>query len=160
MKQLQDETYLFHPDLDKTNHYVHFTVPEGAYGLQFECSYSPKRVEPELAEKAILRNIGKYMPRPQLEEIRKAADLKPFLPVVNLITFSLDCGNDYVGCAHRHHQKQTLIVSPKHATPGFFRRAATPGPWTAVVNIHSITSEEVAYHLVISTLEEGECPDD
>lgn len=155
MKTLLDEIYIFVPRDDKTNFCVEFSVPAGYAALRCDCSFSPKTVrEKELVQEAIWGNIGKYVPQEDIAAIA-AEDLT----LVNHLTFSLDCGEQYLGCAHRHAATATHIIAPGGSSPGFIRRNVQAGNWRAVINIHSITSPEVRYSLRISLLTQEEVRD-
>ena len=150
-----DKTFFFHPEDDKTNHYIAFFLPQDYHTLQFECEYGPKFIEDkEMSEQAMRASIGRYVPRYQLPLY--AQTLKMGESLVNLLTFSLDHEELYLGCAHRHAAHQVHTLSAAGSSPGFVRHGATAGHWRAAINIHSITSPEVAYHLTITALQEGE----
>ncbi len=150
-----DKTILFHPENDRTNHFVEFVLPKDYHTLRCECSYSPKSVEnKELALRSARANIGRYVPRYQQHLYTKQLAMEVHL--VNLLTFSLDYEGSYLGCAHRHDFHQVHSLAKEASSPGFVRHAASAGNWRAVISVHSITSAEVAYHLTITALEEGE----
>ncbi len=148
-----DETFTFAPDDSKTNHSVPFYLPRDYHALRFECRYSPKVIEDkELALQVVRASIGRYVPRYQLPLYAK--QLEQGENLVNLLTLSIDCGDEYLGCAHRHAARQTHTISKAGSSPGFIRHAAAAGHWRAVINIHSITSPELQYHLTVTALEE------
>ncbi|MGJ4851665.1 hypothetical protein ACH6CV_15600 [Bacillota bacterium Meth-B3] len=152
-----DQTLLFHLEDDKTNRGVEFFLPEDCRALRFECEYSPKFIEDTaLSLRAVRASIGRYVPRYQLPQY--AQNLKMGETLVNLLTFSLDHEGIYLGCAHRHAAHQVHTLSAAGSSPGFVRHGATAGHWRAVINVHSITSPEVAYRLIVSALREGENP--
>lgn len=144
-----DQVILLHPQDDKTNYILGFEVPAGVQKLRFTCSYSPKTVEDaELAKRAARCSIGRYVPRWQLPlyEERESEEIK----LVNLITLSLDCGEDYLGCAHRQAPEQEHVLSAEMSSPGFVRHTPRAGQYRAVLNVHSITSPQVAYRLLVT----------
>jgi hypothetical protein len=65
----------------------------------------------------------------------------------------VDCGERYVGCAHRHTPEQRHIISRHFSSPGFFKTPAAAGAWRAVLNVHAIVSGEVRYHLRVNGLD-------
>lgn len=146
-----DHTLRFHPDDDKSNVKVPFTLIKDAKALRITCSYSPKKIEDEaLAQQAVLCSIGRYVPRYQLTLYQDT--IKKGIELVNLLTLSLDAGETYLGCAHRHAPKQEHLVSESFSSPGFCRFAPKAGQYQAVINIHSITSKEVVYNLKVEAL--------
>ncbi|NLX83267.1 MAG: hypothetical protein GXZ04_05575 [Clostridiales bacterium] len=152
---LLDQTILFHPEDDKTNHVIPFTLSRDCVKLEFACSYTPKVIQDEALKRwAVLSNIGRYVPRYQLPLYQDMYDQVEDL--VNLLTLSLDYEDQYLGCAHRHAPIQTHFLSAKQSSPGFLRHHPAAGDYRAVINIHSITSPEVAFHLVITALFEEE----
>lgn len=152
METILSEVYTFTPQDDKTNHIVPFQVPEGYDVLQCACSFSPKAVEDqELCRQAFAANIGKFVPRESIED----HSFRDF-SLVNHLTFSLDCGERYIGCAHRHAATATHVISGVGSSPGFVRQRAEAGEWRAVINLHSITSPAVKYSLTITAMTQGE----
>lgn len=150
-----DKTFKFQPSDSKTNYTVEFTLPEDYHSLRFDCEYRPKAIgDKELARQSALANIGRYVPRYQLPLY--AGALERGVPLVNLITLSVDYEGKYLGCAHRHPAKQANLIAPEGSTPGFVRHAALAGQWRAMLNIHNVTSPEVSYTLTVTALKEGE----
>ena len=152
---LLDQTFFFHPDDDKSNYCIPFTLKEDFLFLRYECQYSPKIIQDrELSMSAVHANIGRYVPRYQLPQY--AEKLKNSEDLVNLLTLSLDYQYRYLGCAHRHAAHQIHHLSKESSSPGFIRHQPKAGDYRAVINIHSITSPEVAYHLTITASNEEE----
>lgn len=150
-----DEQLTFTPRDDKSNYAIDFTLPETFETLCITCHYTPKSIEDAtLSHQAVIANIGKYVPRRQFPLYRQ--QMESGVALVNLLTFSLDCDDAYIGCAHRHPARQKHRLSATEASPGFVPHPIRPGRWRAVINIHSITSPEVHYHLSIKALKEGE----
>lgn len=140
---------LLHPEDDKSNRSLPFEVPTDVRVLRFSCSYAPKTIDDmDLAKRAARCSIGRYVPRWQLPlyEERESEEIK----LVNLITLSLDCGGEYLGCAHRHAPEQEHVLSAQMSSTGFVRHAPRAGQYRAVLNVHSITSPQVAYRLVVT----------
>jgi len=143
------------PKDDKTNVAVPFTLMEDADRLEITCEFSPKEIGDEaLARQAALANIGRYVPRYQLPLYKE--QLAGGLILVNHLTLSLDQGENYLGCAHRHAPRQTHLISQAHSSPGFTRCRPAAGSYRAVINVHSITSPQVRYHLVVRAYREGD----
>lgn len=158
MKTILQRTERIEPSQSRTNVIIPFEVPEGFLGLFIQCSYSPKYIEDmEFAEREIKKGIAKYVPADAMEEYGSWHD---YLPLCNLITLSLDCNGEYVGCAHRHDPLQKHIISLGYSSPGFDRHAAK-GSWRAVINVHCVTGNAPAfYELNIYGIEGGDEVDD
>lgn len=150
-----DTTLVITPMDDKTNITVPFSLPADADRLVITCKFSPKVIEDKaLARQAALASIGRYVPRYQLplyseEQIEN-------LSLVNHLTLSLDYGQTYLGCAHRHKPEQSHEISEQFSSPGFHRMKPIAGDYQAVINVHSITSPQVHYHIKIEAMQEGE----
>ena len=143
-----DKIILLYPEDSKTNVCIPFSLQKNYRALEFICSYEPKKCEDkEKAKELLLAGIETYIPAEYRES---SAALEDFLAaVVNLVTFSLDCSGQYLGCAHRHANEQRHIVSMDFSSPGFFCHAPAAGDWRAVINVHAVVSPEVQYHLQI-----------
>jgi hypothetical protein len=154
MEVLWNKVYSLHPGDSKTNLCVDIPVSRDFWCLEFLCSYSPKILEDrEKSRELIQGGLKKYVPA---QFMGQYGDWEKFLPVVSLITLSIDYGDRYLGCAHRHAPEQRHIISAAFSSPGFFRHAAVQGPWRAVINIHAVVCDSVAYHLTVQGWDEGE----
>lgn len=156
-----DQTIVFHPEDDKTNRCISFRLNEDYDSLRIQCAYAPKVIADEaLAVRAARASIGRYVPRYQLGFYAQKGSFPKNL--VNLLTFSLDHEQSYLGCAHRHAPRQEHIISEGFSSPGFLHHRPIAGDYRAVINVHSITSPEVSYHLVITAARAESaqpCPD-
>ena len=99
---------------EKTNIIIPFEVPENVGKLHLSFSYAPKVLTNEyIAKKKVLACL-----RHSSECYRelKDEDIEEFLPIVNLITISLDDPQKYRGCAHRHSPIQRHSLSRDSAS--------------------------------------------
>jgi hypothetical protein len=145
---LLDRLILLHAGDAKTNVCIPFPVERDFEALEFVCAYGPKGYDDEEAARIMIgEGIRRFVP----EEYRKGLEpLDRFLPsVVSLVTLSIDYNGRYLGCAHRHAPEQRHIISADYSSPGFLRQPARAGNWRAVINVHSVVSGELRYHLQV-----------
>ncbi len=155
---------------DQFTHISHpFSVSPGCRALTVEFSYAPKALtDPEALarlldacydrylEPAAKPEVGRYAEECAAfadesgeEKPEKAAPpTRPKVPLVNLITLSVDDPDGYRGAAHRHDPVQRHVIGAE-STPGFLRGAVQAGPWRAVVSVHSVVTEETTYRLIV-----------
>ncbi|MDR0388689.1 MAG: hypothetical protein LBH73_01305 [Spirochaetaceae bacterium] len=154
MEVIWNKIYTLHPEDSKTNLCVAIPVDRDFWCLEFLCSYTPKILEDrEKSRELITEGLKKYVPDKFMDQY---SNWENYLPVVNLITLSIDYRDSYLGCAHRHAPEQRHIICKEFASPGFFRHAAAKGPWRAVINIHAVVCDSVAYHLTVRGWDKGE----
>ena len=148
---------VFRPEDWRQNILLPFQVPKGYDRLVVRLHYSPKEVrDPAIIRPQIEECVRKYWPKgTQLSE----TDMEEFNCLYNFVTLSLDCGGDYVGCAHRHPPEQTIIVSAQEASPGFAPRAVTAGEWRVVLHVQAVVDGEVDFRAAVFGLEGGEGDD-
>ncbi|MDR1903113.1 MAG: hypothetical protein LBQ88_12650 [Treponema sp.] len=144
---LLDEIYCFHREDSKTNRCISIPLKEKFDALEFICSYTPKALSDETEAKRLIETgIAVYVPP---EYIGQYGIWRDYLPVVNLLTLSIDYNETYVGCAHRHAPEQRHIISAGFSSPGFLKQPALAGNWRAVINVHAVVSNEVQYRLQV-----------
>jgi hypothetical protein len=145
VKVLLDTIYHLHKNDSKTNVCIDIPVEKDYKYFEILCSYTPKNLDnEEEAKKSIEEGLEKYVPA---EYRQKYGLWRDYLPVVNLVTLSLDYNGKYLGCAHRHNPCQQHIISKNFSSPGFFKQDTTAGNWRAVLNVHCVASDECDYHL-------------
>ena len=133
----ETETFL-HPDDERSNRYIPFTVPAGTEKLFITYSYSPKNLEDEKKSFELIReNILRDAP----EDIEIYTDYKKFMPLKNLVTLSLDSPSEFRGAAHRHDENQYHEIGEHFASPGFLKGKITEGQWTLSLNIHAVVTD-------------------
>lgn len=154
MEILLDRTWTLTPADARTNVLVPFTVPHDFDRLEIHASYGPKLVtDPEVRMRGLEECMEKYVaPKDRPAVLR----LEDFDPPVNFVTLSVDCGGEYIGCAHRHPAEQTITIGARESTFGFFRRPVEPGEWRVVLNVHAVIAGTVDYHLTITGKEAEE----
>ena len=154
MEILLDQRWTLVPKQSCTNLIVPFTVPHAFEKLEFQFAYGPKVVDdPEIILQGVTECMEKYVrPQDRPKEIR----VEDYDPPVNFVTLSVDCGDEYVGCAHRHAPEGIVSISADDATFGFFCRPIEAGEWRVVLNVHAVVAGTVDYHLVITGKEAGE----
>ena len=147
MRLLLDRTIKMKPSDSKTNIDIPLKISEPYHALFIRTAYEPKITEDlEFARREIEAGIAKYVPEYARAEY---GNWKDYLPLVNLITFSLDYEDEYIGCAHRHSPVMDHIISPEYSSAGFIRHAVTPGMWNCVLNCHAVVTETVSYSLKV-----------
>jgi hypothetical protein len=158
MEILLDKVYILHGEDAKTNICIPFRLKKDCRAIEVFCAYAPKECpDRELAKRLIDEGINRWVPA----EYRKdCGPRERFLPVVNLVTLSLDYKGRYLGCAHRHTPEQRHIISQDYSSPGFLKQKAAEGNWRVVINVHAVVSDELRYRLKItahdgSTAENG-----
>lgn len=154
MIRLFEKTFVLTPAESKTNVDVPLVVPRDFAALLFCTEYEPKIVADQLqAREAVEAAIERFIPEAARPVWGRWQD---YMPVVNFITLSLDFGETYIGCAHRHSPVQDHIISASYASPGFVRHAACAGMWRCVLNCHAVVDETVRYSLRVYGADEGE----
>lgn len=142
------------PEQSKKNIEHSFFLPAGAEQLEINFSYEPKELaDRDKARTYIQEGMEKYAPKPYAEGY---GSWETYLPLVNLLTLSLDSPEGYVGCAHRHMPVQQHRLSEKSSDPGFLPCRISPGEWKAVVNVHAVVTDFCTYRLVVSAQEQKE----
>jgi hypothetical protein len=148
MEILLDKVYTLYEGDAKTNIPVPFPVKKDFEAIELFCSYGPKECpDMELAKRLINEGIDTWIPAGYREFY---SPWEQFLPVVNLVTLSLDYNGRYLGCAHRHAPEQRHIISGTYSSPGFVRQKASEGDWRALINVHAVVCGGLRYHLKIT----------
>lgn len=130
---------------EKTNVALPFIIADDFDFLRFTASYSPKRLtDRERAKELILLNLTRDNGNEKDTE-----KWESFLPLVNLVTLSLDDEKGYRGACHRQAEYQELLLSESEASPGLLQGKITKGKWKAVLNVHALVTENCTYKLKI-----------
>ena len=154
MRLLFDQTINITAADNKTNIDLPLEITEDNFALFIQTAYTPKVIEDrDLARREIEAGIVRYIPENDRAEFGRWED---YLPLVNFITLSVDCGDEYIGCAHRHSPVQDHIISPAYSSPGFIRHAVRAGRWNFVLNCHAVVNGTVQYRLRIWGADENE----
>lgn len=154
MDILMEYHAVFRPEDWRQNILLPFDVPKQYDRLAVRLYYGPKEVrDPAVIRPQIEECVRRYWPEgARLSE----TDMQEYECLFNFVTLSLDCGAEYVGCAHRHPPEQTIFVSEREASPGFAPRAVTPGLWRVVLHVQAVIAGEVDCRAAVFGLERGE----
>jgi len=155
MKLLKKEEFLFTKDNVRQNVLIPFPVEEAFNALLIQMSYAPHKVEePERCKAEIRKCLQRYLP----SEYQPVGEINPkdYGTLFNFVTLSLDCGDRYIGCAHRHDPDMRLWISAEQASPGFDPVPVTKGLWRVVLHVHAVISDSLPCRLQIWGIEEGE----
>ncbi|MEG1805211.1 MAG: hypothetical protein RR327_02340 [Clostridia bacterium] len=135
------------PTISKTNIIHEFCVDEDFSKLTINFSYSPKvMADKNKSIELITQAMKIYAPSPHENAYGKAED---YLPIVNLLTVSLDSPTEYIGCAHRHANSQQHVISKDNSSLGFKKTEICKGKWRVVVNLHCVITESCEYNLEV-----------
>ena len=136
MDLLFEKSFNFDRQDYKTHVMIPFFIKKDYQKLCVDFEYSPKTVEDkDLSLQIIDETLHRYLQEAQAAK----EDPRKFLPVTNLLTLSLDCGDDYIGAAHRPSPSQRIEISAKGSSPGFIPYSAMAGSWSATISIHAIS---------------------
>lgn len=146
---IEDKLY---PAQSQTNVAFPFELERDMDSLTIEYAYWPKvMTDDELAQ----RMLHEGMEHCVEEQDRAQFPIHSFLPLVNLVTLSVDDPEGYRGCAHRHDPEQTHVLRAEDSSPGFEDRSIMAGRWQVVVNVHAVVTDPCNFKLKV-TAEGGE----
>ena len=135
------------PIQSKTNIFHKFELDKDYEEMKIYFSYSPKiHADREKSLELINESMAYYAPAPYEKAYGRAED---YLPIVNLITISLEDCNGYRGCAHRHDEKQIHTLNETFASPGFYKGKISKGIWCVGVNLHCVITDNCSYEIEI-----------
>ncbi len=142
------------PAASKTNIFHTFQLDQAYEALEIRFSYLPK-VHPGKAEslRLIQDAMEIYAPPPYENAYGKAED---YLPIVNLLTLSLEDPHNYRGCAHRHDDTQVHMIQADFASPGFYKGPVMAGVWRIGINLHCVVTPVCTYSLEVYVGEAAE----
>jgi len=134
------------PEQSRTHVRYTFRLDEPASAIRIRFAYSPKQLDDEKRARELLeQSFGLYLlPEQQALAIEK---LDRYLPLMNLITLSVDDPDGYRGACHRHTPDQLLSLAEHGASPGLMKGKPGAGEWTITLSLHAIVTESCAYHL-------------
>lgn len=135
------------PKDSATNIAFPFELDAPAEALRIEYSYEPKA----LADDALAEQLLEAGMEHCVEERDRAQfPLHSFLPLVNLVTLSIDAPDGYRGCAHRHDPVQLHVLRAEDSSPGFDDAPILAGRWQVVVNVHAVVTSPCRYQLKVT----------
>lgn len=143
---LETSGQLFPPDT-ATNIAFPFVLAAPAQALRIEYSYEPKMLADDALAERLLEAGMEHCVEPQ---DRAQFPIRSFLPLVNLVTLSVDAPDGYRGCAHRHDPVQTHVLRAEDSSPGFDDGAILAGSWQVVINVHAVVTSPCTYHLKVT----------
>lgn len=147
MKQIYLCEKVLHESDNKTNVICPFEVPTELEKMEIRFSYSPKELaDIEKSHRFIDEGFKKYAPEPYRKGYKKWEE---YLPVVNLLTVSLDSPTGYVGCAHRQSPNQVHVFNKTECSVGFVPQRLVSGKWVVTINVHALVSDECRFKLEI-----------
>lgn len=152
MKTVLEEKICVFPKDENTNIKVPFELIEDAKKICISFSYSPKELNDiDIAKTKIKKCLKRFSEQNVLLE---ECDFEQYLPLVNLITISLDDPNGYRGCAHRHNPNQKHMLSKDEASLGFSKGTITKGKWLVILHIYAVVTESCDCYLKVEIEEE------
>lgn len=148
MTTILEKEFLLTEDDHQTNIKIPFVLTRNAEKLMIEFSYTPAFAKGEQAKKKIEQALLKFVPE---NEWKKWGNSSRYLPLYNLVTFSLSYEGNYLGARHRKSTNQTIIISENESTKGFIKQKATKGNWEAQLNIHCVATDSIQASMRIKT---------
>jgi hypothetical protein len=143
LNSLADKIFLFKKEDNKKQRIIEFQIEKPAEFLLIEFRYQPVIVErPADIEQAFSQRESSFL---------KAVYLKGEKTLKNMLTVSLYCEGQYLGCAHRHDNFQQIIISETTGTKGFLTGKIGPARWELLLSAHALYSEPVAVSIKISS---------
>lgn len=137
---------------DKTNIRCPFLLEQPLSRMEIHFSYSPKELaDTEKARQLIEDGFEKYAPEPYRKGYKPWQE---YLPIVNLLTLSVDSPSGYVGAAHRQSPEQTHTLTAVSCSRGFVPVRLTSGEWAVTVNVHALVSDLCTFRLEVFGEEE------
>ena len=146
---IEDKLY---PAQSQTNVEFPFELECDMDSLTIEYAYWPKVLSDDDLARRMLHEGMEHCVEPQ---DRPQFPIHSFLPLVNLVTLSVDDVEGYRGCAHRHDPEQTHVLRAEDSSPGFEDRTVMAGKWKVVINVHAVVTDPCNFKLKV-TAEGGE----
>jgi hypothetical protein len=124
-----------------------FDVSDSCRKLNIDFRYSPKILNDEVLSMEIIRHsLRKYS---EGSDQPFEESMKKFLPLKNLITFSIDDPNGFRGACHRQDAEQHLFLAFDSASPGLMPGPLVKGNWSVTLSIHALVTEICTYKLMV-----------
>ena len=140
MEVIYEKNLILTPENEKTNVPLEFFVEGDFSKLEIFYEYTPKILEDR--EKSLIL-IDENIRRDAGENYSEYTSREEYLPLKNHVTVSLDSPSDYVGAAHRHGNRQHLIISEDFSSVGFEKSRIEKGKWTLTLNVHALITDKV-----------------
>lgn len=134
--------------LTPASHQKHIRIPfvltQAYQRLYVNFSFSPQYVDREKALVIISQVLPDYFgaenPPDRPED---------FLPLENLLTFSVSHGDEYVGSRHHKATEQEVYLSAEGSSAGYLPHAVKPGNWEVQIHPHCLLSDQIQVSLTI-----------
>ena len=123
---------------------IPFVLTKAYRSLYVNFSFSPQHVDREKALVIISQVLPDYF---GAEHPPGRAD--EFLPLDNLLTFSVSHEDEYVGSRHHKSTEQEVYISADGSSAGYLPCAVKPGNWEVQIHPHSLLSDKVQVRLKI-----------
>lgn len=143
-----EKEIILSPKDEKTNVPIEFIIDRPVRSIKITYSYSPKELTDESAARL---KIEQCLIRDGEEE--KLSSWREFLPILNLVTLSLDDPYTFRGAAHRHAYTQEHIISENEASHGFIKGKIHEGKWILQLNVHALVTQECICRIKIEAQE-------
>lgn len=155
METIFSKRMVLTPKDTKTNVPLCFFAEHDLQRMEIRFRYFPKALaDVELAHRYIDEGMAKYAPEPYRKGYKSWTE---YLPIVNLLTVSLDSPEGYLGCAHRQNPEQVHVLTETKSDYGFIPARLPKGEWTLTVNVHALVSESCTFELQILGEEKEIC---
>ena len=125
---------------NKTHKKIRFCTDKSYHKLVFEFQYSPKLVDK-------IEDIEEAFNSNELSSLKNSF-ISSEEKINNLLTLSLYCDDEYIGCAHRHNYVQIIEISESKSTEGFKKTKLGASAWELVISVHAAYSDNI--HAVIN----------
>ncbi|MFD0958248.1 hypothetical protein [Paenibacillus chungangensis] len=145
-KLLHKKTELYPKDTQTHIRYK-FVLDQPASRLNFMVKYSPKEWNDEqLSKQVIEESLLKYN---GTADASQEDTWKRFVPLKNLITFSIDDCNGFRGACHRQNPDQILMIDEDSASPGLIPGKLPTGHWEITLSIHALLTPSCHCELLV-----------
>ena len=132
----------------KTNLYVPFRVPKAFKYLIIKFQYAPHQVlDLDIWREEVTKCLHRYLPKDLWPA--EPIDLAQYDPIFNFVTLSLDFGECYIGCAHRHVPDLIVKISENEASWGFEPTPVDSGDWRVGLHVHSVVQGPIQCTLCV-----------
>jgi hypothetical protein len=143
---LLDITTKIYASDSRTSKMWKFFVPNGLSSLTMKCAYSPKYVEDE--ERAISEIIKTLkIEAPYATPDDKTA--RRFLPLVNMLSYTLDSPSGWVGTSHAHSPDQMHEIKKEGSSFGFADVEIEDGEWTFCLSVDGVVDDYVTARFTV-----------
>lgn len=137
MERILDLTLTVNKSDIKSHKSIKFNIDKEAEILKIEFDYFPKVVKEYEDIINAFENRSSNLSDEEISSLKEKF-IRGEEELKNLATLSLYYKDEYIGCAHRHVGKQTIIISSKESTAGFINAPIKAGLWEIVISLHGV----------------------